>query len=169
MAAHNVEITRAEGPRDLAIAHSLILDYRDWLKADQCFDGLDAELADLAGHYAPPGGLWLARVDGAIAGCVGLRALDDERAEMKRLWLDAGFRGMGLGRQLVETCIAAAREAGFRLIVLDTLDGLAAASSLYKSVGFKDIAPIGDKPRRGTRYQALDLQANGAPDTEMAK
>ena len=70
-----------------------------------CFADFERELASLPGEYR----LFLAK---PAAGCVAVRFLDPETAEMKRLYVRAEHRGRGLGRALADAAIAAAREAG---------------------------------------------------------
>ena len=95
----------------------------------------------MPGSYAPPkGALWLATVDGELAGCVGFRPHDGAGAcEMKRLWLRPAYRKLGLGRRLAVTCIEAARAAGYCTLCLDTLGFMDAARALYTSLGFHEI------------------------------
>ena len=81
--------------------------YADWLGVDLCFQGFERELAELPGCYAPPSGrLLIARVGGDVVGCVGLRPLEPGVCEMKRLWVEPGFSGAGIGRRLAETIVA---------------------------------------------------------------
>ena len=55
--------------------------------------------ASMPGSYVPPrGGLWLAVHDGTGVGCVALRPLDDDSAEVKRMFVDEAWRGRGVGR-----------------------------------------------------------------------
>ncbi len=161
MAGHDLSITAAEGPEDLALVRALFLEYADWLDFDLCFQGFEEELASLPGNYAPPGGgLWLARVGGTPAGVVGLRPLADGAGELKRLWLRPAFRGHGLGRRLTETAIAAARAAGYRALRLDTVGGLMArARALYDDLGFREIPPYYHNPHPEVSYLELDLTA----------
>jgi len=66
----------------------LFLEYAAWVTVDLCFQDFEAELATLPGKYAPPtGAILLARVHGAVAGCVAMRRLEASVGEMKRLWV----------------------------------------------------------------------------------
>ncbi len=151
------------GAEDMATIRALFLEYRDWLQVDLCFQDFEAELATLPGDYAPPhGGLWLARVDGELAGCIGFRPHQGPRAgeaacEMKRLWLRPAYRRLGLGRRLAETCVEAARAAGYRTLCLDTLSFMDAARALYADLGFHEIPAYYDNPLDDVRYLELDL------------
>ena len=131
----------APGP-DLDTVHDLFLEYAGSLNFSLCFQDFESELEGLPGTYAPPAGtLLLARIDGAAAGCVGVRPLDAGRCEMKRLYLREFCRGIGGGRVLVERVISFARKAGYSSMVLDTLPPMVAAMRLYYDLGFKRCAP----------------------------
>ena len=158
MSERKLGIEPAAGPEDMATLRALFLEYQDWLGVDLCFQGFEAELAGLPGKYAPPaGGVWLARVEGALAGCVGFRPHDGEACEMKRLWLRPAFRGLGLGRRLAEASIAAAGRAGYRTMCLDTLSFMDQARALYQTLGFREIPAYYDNPLEDVRYLELDL------------
>lgn len=146
-------------PEDAETVRRLFLEYARWLQVDLCFQDFDRELADLPGKYRPPaGGLWLARVGEATAGVVALRPLEDSGdGEMKRLWVRPEHRGHDLGRRLIATVVEAARGAGHRRLLLDTLPPMGHAQGLYHEVGFRDIAPYYDNPIPGARYLALEL------------
>jgi GNAT superfamily N-acetyltransferase len=133
-------IAAASGPEDMDAARRLFRAYAAWLAVDQCFQGFAEELARLPQPYAPPAGrLLLARVGDSIAGCVALRPLEPGVAEMKRLWVEPGFAGAGLGRALAERAIADARAIGYRTIRLDTIPArMPAAQHLYRSLGFRE-------------------------------
>ena len=160
MSERKLGIEPAAGPEDMATLRALFLEYQDWLGVDLCFQGFEAELASLPGNYAPPaGGVWLAHVEGALAGCVGLRPHDGGTCEMKRLWVRPAFRGLGLGRRLAATAIAAARRAGYRTLCLDTLAFMDQARALYQTLGFHEIPAYYDNPLEDVRYLELDLSA----------
>jgi ribosomal protein S18 acetylase RimI-like enzyme len=91
------------------------------------------------------------------AGCVAVRFLDRQTAEMKRLYVRAAHRGKGLGRALAEAAIAAAREAGCARILLDTLPKMTAAQELYRTLGFRPVAPYLKDPTPGALCFELSL------------
>ena len=152
-------LIRAAGdPASIAHCRDLFLEYQEGLGVSLCFQGFDREVATLPGDYAPPrGGLWLALVDGELAGCVALRALSDRDAEMKRLYVRSRHRGRQLGRALAEQAIRAAREKGYRTLKLDTLPSMTQAQHLYAELGFTATAAYNDNPVDGVRFLALAL------------
>lgn len=152
----------ATSAQDMAIAAQLFREYADSLGLDLAFQNFDDELARLPGDYAAPrGALLLAYVDGALAGCCALRPLDNadipNAAEMKRLYVRRAFRGFGLGRQLAETILDAARQAGYASVLLDTLDDMEAARNLYADLGFQSIEPYYHNPIPGAHYLKADI------------
>lgn len=132
----------------------MLREYAAWLEVDLCFQNFEAELAALPGDYAPPRGRLLI-AEGA--GCVALRAIDDEICEMKRLYLRPQHRGSGLGRCLVKAIIDEARGIGYRRMRLDTMPKMASAQHLYASLGFCEIEPYRYNPEPGARFLELEL------------
>ena len=142
--------------------HAIFLEYAQSLKVDLCFQNFDDELRNLPGEYAEPrGALLLAQVNGEIAGCCALRPLDgcdySNAAEMKRLYVCPAFRGLGLGRQLAEAILDAARHAGYACVLLDTLDDMEAARALYEDLGFEEVPPFYHNPHAGAHYLKVDI------------
>jgi putative acetyltransferase len=96
-----------------------------------------------------------------IAGCCALRPLDavdyPNAAEMKRLYVRPAFRGLGLGRQLAEAVLDAARHVGYGCVLLDTLDDMESARALYEDLGFEAVPPYYHNPIAGSHYLKADL------------
>ena len=153
----------AETPHDLEAARHLFVEYADSLGINLDFQDFEHELATLPGDYAAPRGtLLLAIVDGAIAGCCALRPFDasdyPNAAEMKRLYVRKAFRGFGLGRELAEATLNAARERGYDHVLLDTLDDMESARALYTDLGFEEIPPYYHNPMAGAHYLKANLR-----------
>ncbi len=141
---------------------NIFQEYARSLAVNLDFQDFETELSSLPGDYAPPrGALILAMVDEAVAGCCALRPLDtsdySNAAEMKRLYVRDAFRGLGLGRQLVEAVLDAARQAGYSCVLLDTLDDMEAARALYEDLGFTEIPPYYHNPHAGAHYLKVDI------------
>jgi putative acetyltransferase len=150
---------QAESPAQIAQVRELFLEYAQALGFSLCFQNFDKELAGLPGDYAPPEGrLLLVECEGQLAGCVALHALEPGICEMKRLYLRPQFRGKGLGRILAERIIAEARQTGYRLMRLDTVEPVMKdAVAMYRKLGFKGIAPYRSNPIAGAIYMELEL------------
>jgi putative acetyltransferase len=163
-AHHSTEISvrTALSDTDLASLRGLFLRYQHSLSLDLAFQDFEAELASLPGAYAPPhGGAFLARIDAVDGGCCAFRAITDvdypNACEMKRLYVDPVFRGFGLGQLLIEHTMLEAKAAGYAYMLLDTLDDMQAARSLYHEAGFFEVAPYYYNPLPGTHYLAAEL------------
>lgn len=162
MSALECDIREAEGLLAITRVQELFVEYAAWLNVDLCFQDFETELASLPGAYARPDGrLLLATRDGQAAGCIALRRFDESTGEVKRLWVRPAFRAHGLGRRLASQVIAAARESGYRRLVLDTLAPMSEAIALYRSLGFAEIAPYYHNPLAGAVYMAMEL---GSPE-----
>jgi ribosomal protein S18 acetylase RimI-like enzyme len=150
---------------DIGVARALFEEYARELAVDLCFQGFAEELARLPGEYAPPrGGLFLAESDGAPVGCVAVRPLEDDVAEMKRLYVRAGARGTGLGRRLALTALEAAEEMGYARLRLDTLPSMTAAVAMYRAMGFHEVEPYRHNPVPGALFLERQLRARrGGP------
>ncbi len=157
-----ISLVTPDTPASLDATRAILREYAGTLGVDLGFQGFEAELASLPGAYAPPQGeLLLAYVQDRLAGCGAFRPLldvDDANAcEMKRLYVRPGFRGLGLGRMLAQALVDRARQAGYSVMLLDTLNDMAAARELYGSLGFIETEPYYFNPIAGSHYFRLEL------------
>src|SRR5262245_15896331 len=139
-------IHHVTGPgADADAVRDLFLEYGESLGFNTCFGGFEQELTSLPGIYAPPSGcLLLAKEAEEGVGCVGVRALDEARCEMKRLFVRPRFRRTGIGRRLALAAIQCARSNGYRAMYLDALPTMIEARALYRALGFKSCAAYYD-------------------------
>lgn len=89
---------------------------------------------------------WVARVDGALAGCGALKHLDERSGEVKSMRTRAAFLRRGVGQAVLDTLVAAARARGYRELLLETGTGAAfePAHALYRRNGFEGCGRFGD-------------------------
>lgn len=155
-----IAIVEARWPADRDTVLALFRAYIDGLGIDLSFQGVDEELATLPGKYARPGGVvLLARTtSGEAIGTVAYRPFGDHSAcEMKRLYIAPEWRKHGAGRLLCDRLLDEARAAGYRRMLLDTGDWLVPALTLYRGLGFTEVAPYYHNPIKGTVYMAREL------------
>lgn len=118
----------------------------------------DDEIAHLETKYGPPcGRLYLAYCNEELAGCIGLRKIDSENCEMKRLYVRPPFRGLQIGTQLISKIIADAKEIGYSHMLLDTLPFLQNAIHMYRKYGFYEIKSYNDSPMSTSIFMRLNL------------
>jgi ribosomal protein S18 acetylase RimI-like enzyme len=149
---------------DRAALVALLREYEASLGISLCFQGFEAELSGLPGDYQPPTGqILLARASGVseLVGCVAVREISKATrlCEMKRLYVRPAARGTGLGRRLAKAIMNEAYRLGYRMMCLDTLPGMIAAQSLYRSLGFREADKYNANPHPGTLFfeRPLDL------------
>ena len=166
------QMIRATTDEHWQTARELFEEYAASLGVDLSFQNFDEELRTLARQYgAPEGCLLLACEDGQPMGCVALRRMDTRGCELKRLYVKPQFRHRKLGQLLVETMLEEAQKLRYSWVRLDTLPTMTAAQQLYRSVGFREIAPYRFNPIEGTIFMELDLpgEAESKPFQPTAK
>jgi ribosomal protein S18 acetylase RimI-like enzyme len=154
-----MEIEEAHGNSMMGTIRELFHEYAGSLGFNLDFQNFEEELENLPGEYAPPHGcLLLARVGDSVIGCVGLRRLEVELCEMKRLFVRPEHRRSGVGKSLTKAIIRKAADLGYRRMRLDTVPAMKSAQKLYESSGFKDIEPYRFNPIPGARYMERELK-----------
>jgi putative acetyltransferase len=158
-----VRLLRVRTPPTVATARRLFREYVAEVATPECFEGFEEEVAALPAPYHPPAGaLLLAEVGGRPAGVVGIRRRSSRICEMKRLYVRPVFRGLGLGRALASRIVAEARRLGYTRMRLDSLESMAVARAMYRSLGFVEIPPYLPATGLPTHYMELRLTGRGA-------
>ena len=81
--------------------------------------------------------VWIAEVDGQLAGSVAIRELPDKVGFINFVVVLNEFRGQGIARALMDKVIAHGRAHGKDKLRLETFTVLLGARELYKKIGFE--------------------------------
>lgn len=139
MSTHHLTIREFE-PGDEASFRGL---NEEWITSYFRIEAKDEEaLTDPQSSILTSGGrIFFAVSEGQCIGCCALLARGADEFEVAKMAVAPAHRGSGVGRQLLEAVIAAARAAGTRRLYLETNRVLAPAIRLYQSIGFQHIPP----------------------------
>jgi len=117
--------------------------------SDRFESGWDPALSISAAdeELTPPAGLFLiATLYSDVVGCGALKFHDDAPTEVKRMWVSPAVRGLGLGRRLLAELEAHAATHPVPTLRLETNRALGEAVSLYRTAGYREVAPFNDEP-----------------------
>ena len=119
----------------------------------------DSDLQNIEEGYLRAGGIFELIEDrhGNLLGTWGLFPLDQETCELRKMYFIPQMRGIGLGRQILERAVGAARRLGFKTIVLETHSALKRAERLYTRFGFEPVE-IEEVTARADRKYILKLR-----------
>lgn len=149
-------VARVEDEGAWAAFEALVHEYLSSLSFSLDFQNVTDELSNLAAEYGPPSGAaFLATEDGAAVGCVAIRQLSVEVAELKRMFVRPAARGRGHGRRLCEVALGEACRLGYSEVRLDTVASMQAAGHLYEAFGFRPIAAYRANPLEDARFYGL--------------
>jgi putative acetyltransferase len=124
---------------------------------------VDPEISRMSAAYrAPRAGYFVIARAGEILGGGGvgpLRGGDADTCELRKMYFLPELRGLGMGRLLLERCLAAASRLGYRRCYLETLERMTTARAMYESAGFRKLtAPLGDTAHhRGDAWYLKEL------------
>jgi GNAT superfamily N-acetyltransferase len=120
------------------LASALMAELRARYGADDEPDGLHAD------QLAPPGGaFFVAWRDDRPVGTGGLRRVDDEVGEIKRMYVIPGARRSGVARAILHAIEARATSLGYQRLILETGTMQPEAIGLYTAHGYEPITPYG--------------------------
>jgi ribosomal protein S18 acetylase RimI-like enzyme len=100
-------------------------------------------------YFQAGAGVWLARVDAQLVGCIALRPLHtrEQAGEIKRLYVRPQFRGSGASLALLDALERYAQASGYRWLYLDSKDDLQAAIRFYRRHGYEPCDPYNQNPQ----------------------
>jgi len=139
---------RRAGPSDGAAVTRELAAYLAFLGEAPDLAGLDYDVAHWEDVYTGTHGAFLLVVapDQMAVGTAAVRVLEPGVAEIKRMWLRPAHRGRGLGRRLMDACLAEARRLGCPVVRLDSEARLEAAIHLYRAYGSTEIPDYNGNP-----------------------
>jgi ribosomal protein S18 acetylase RimI-like enzyme len=144
--------------KEFSEARELFNEYADSLDTDLGFQNFTNELETIDKQYNEPGGaLLLAYKNNVAVGCVGIRKLDEDAAELKRMYVQPAYRKYKIGRKLLKLAIEIATNLKYQKIKLDTLPTMIQAQNLYRSFGFYEVSSYRYNPVKGTTYMEKKL------------
>lgn len=153
-----ISFKKAGSLKEFEEAKLLFMEYADALSIDLCFQNFEDELKYLSVQYGlPRGSLILAYTNDTAIGCVGIRQLNEDTAELKRMYVREAFRSLKIGRKLLELAIENATQLAYKSIRLDTLADMTSALHLYRSLGFYEIPAYRYNPAESAVFMEKKL------------
>jgi ribosomal protein S18 acetylase RimI-like enzyme len=148
-----LETKLAASSEDLSETRKLFEEYLFTRPNDPALENFKDEIKRLPGEYEHPKGcIILACCEGQTAGCVALRESGERVGEIKRLYVRPSFRGLKIGKFMMKEIIKQAGVLNYQSVRLDTIPSMKTAQSLYREMGFKEIAAYRFNPNPGTRF-----------------
>lgn len=147
----DLEIRYAIIPDDIEMIRKLWVDYLVWgndkmqsLYGVHPHDPVEAVKQDIESidKFLPPHGrLMIATYKNKICGIGSLKSINAQTGEIKRMYVDPTFRRIGAGRAILQALLSESKKVGYNAVRLDSPKFMEAAHALYRSFGFRDIAP----------------------------
>lgn len=122
---------------------SLIFGILDEYKLSSDPETTDMDLGNIEESYTKNNGIFDVVVDsnGSIIATTGLFKVDETTCELRKMYLLKEYRGLGLGKFLLDHSIEAVKKLGYKKIVLETASVLKEAIGLYEKYGFTRYEP----------------------------
>ncbi len=112
---------------------------------EEGFEPEKSSAADTAGFAPPRGAFLVARIADRPVACGAVTLTSDAVGYIKRMWVDASVRGLGLGRRMLEALEATAADLGCDTVQLETNRALTTAIRLYRSAGYEEVDAFNDE------------------------
>ena len=139
-------------------AINLFNEYASTLNISLEFQHFKEELNIINSMYGSPTGCLLLVYEANQAiGCAAYRKIGDAICELKRMYIKPNYRKQGIGQKLVDILSQKAKQNGYDIMRLDTLDTMLPAISLYRNNGFYSIPAYYHNPNEGVVYMEKQL------------
>ncbi len=144
---NQLNITKVVDKEDFKDLAGMFKRYEEDLGFELQFQNFSEELTSLEKMYGPPKGVaFLLKHNQISVGCIAVRELEADVAEIKRMFIEVPWRGKGYGNQLLHAALDSAKALGYKKARLDTLDYMKPAISSYKKAGFYKIPAYRHNP-----------------------
>ena len=128
---------------------------RAWIEKYFVLEASDlAQLGNPEKIVESGGAVLFAKMDDKIIGTCALKVIDERTVELIKMAVDEAYRGLGVGRLLMQAAIERAQKLDFRQLRLETNSKLKEAVGLYKAFGFKELHP---EAHPISKYARVDL------------
>jgi putative acetyltransferase len=143
------------------VAHAIFNETRSLEDMIAHFDSLGAldDMLDIQKNYFDRNGIFLVMLDGEKMICTGgVRQIDGEVCELKRVWLLTAYHGQGLGYRMMQKLLAFARARGYKRMRLET-DPVSQRQAyiFYERLGFREIPFINPQPNEEDIMMEMEL------------
>ena len=102
---------------------------------------------ELAMQFGVPDAMaFIARSERRPAGCLAFDQFGDNTVELHRFFVDASFRGLGIGRELMGAALAEIEKGPARTVLIHTTFYMSNAVAVYEAFGFRPCAPFRETP-----------------------
>ena len=150
----DIEITSGHNHIDEVL--ELFKEYKNELNVDVSFQPSDEMEAKVTKVYDE---IYVALVDDKVAGCIAFHKMANKTdCEIKRLFVREKFRGLHIGKLLLQHAIDEVKKLNYNAIYLDTLTTLKPACRMYESFGFEKIDAYYHNPLPDVCYYRLKLK-----------
>ena len=154
----DIQFITAQTENHFKDASALMQLYAQSLEVDLCFQGFNEELQTLHIQYNKPDGELIVAYDSITpVGCVAVRKLQPEIAELKRMFVLPDYRNLKLRQQILTIILAATKRLEYKKIRLDTLPSMTTAQKLYRVNGFYEIESYRLNPVKGVVYMEREV------------
>jgi putative acetyltransferase len=142
-------IRRIEERDDKAVQKIIETVMTEFGAVGQGFSIMDTEVKSMFESYTnDSSAFFVVEIDDKIAGGAGIAQLegnDENICELKKMYIMPNARGKGAGKKLIEECLKAAKDLGYKFCYLETLSNMKSANILYEKYGFKRLPnPLGN-------------------------